>query len=184
MFRGAWSHRTGVDSQALFHKTHAIAHAFTVAETRIMEAIIFIGIQGTGKSSFYRERFFHTHVRVNADMLKTKHRLRVLLKACLEARQPFVLDNTNVTRETRSEAIVQAKAAGFRVVGYYFRSDIASALARNNERVGAARIPEVGVLGTYKLLELPAFEEGFDALHYVRIDDDGKFQVAEWSNEV
>ena len=63
-----------------------------------MEAIVFIGIQGTGKSSFYQERFFHTHVRLNSDMLKTKHRLRLLLQACLEAKQPFVLDNTNVTR--------------------------------------------------------------------------------------
>ena len=68
-----------------------------------MEAVIFIDIQGTGKSSFYRERFFHTHVRINSDMLKTKHRLRLLLNACLEAKQPFVLDNTNVTKEVRAE---------------------------------------------------------------------------------
>ena len=34
-----------------------------------MEAVIFIGIQGTGKSSFYREQFFHTHVRINSDLL-------------------------------------------------------------------------------------------------------------------
>jgi hypothetical protein len=32
-----------------------------------MEAVIFIGIQGTGKSSFYLEQFFHTHVRINSD---------------------------------------------------------------------------------------------------------------------
>lgn len=96
-----------------------------------MEAIVFIGIQGTGKSSFYQERFSHTHIRLNSDMLKTKNRLQVLFKGCLEARQPFVLDNTNVTKEVRAEFIATAKAAGFRVVGYYFRSDIASARSRN-----------------------------------------------------
>ena len=149
-----------------------------------MEAVIFIGIQGTGKSSFYQERFFHTHVRINSDMLKTKHRLRVLFNACLETRQPFVLDNTHVSREVRAQFIGLAKAAGFRVVGYYFRSDIASALARNSGRVNAARIPDRGVLGTYKKLEIPQRAEGFDALYYVQIDPAGKFQVEEWADEV
>lgn len=149
-----------------------------------MEAVIFIGIQGTGKSSFYLERFFHTHVRINSDMLKTRHRLRLLLNTCLEAKQPFVLDNTNITKEVRAELIAQAKAAGFRVVGYYFRSDIASALVRNSERTGTARIPDRGVLGTYKKLDLPQRDEGFDALYYVQIDPAGKFQVEEWADEV
>jgi predicted ABC-type ATPase len=149
-----------------------------------MEAVIFIGIQGTGKSSFYQERFFHTHVRINSDMLRTKHRLRLLFDVCLEARQPFVVENTNVTRAVRAEFIAQAKAAGFRVVGYYFRSDIGSALARNSDRVDAARIPDRGVLGTYKQLEIPERAEGFDALYHVQIDSAGKFQVEEWADEV
>lgn len=149
-----------------------------------MEAVIFIGIQGSGKSSFYHERFFRTHVRINLDMLKTKHRLGVLFNACLEVRQPFVLDNTNITREVRAPLIAQSKNAGFRVVGYYFRSDIASALARNNERLDAARIPDRGVLGTYKKLEIPQRAEGFDALYYVQIDPAGSFQVQEWADEV
>ena len=149
-----------------------------------MEAVIFIGVQGTGKSSFYAQQFFHTHVRINSDVLKTKHRFQLILDACLKTGQPFVIDNTNVTREVRAELIAQSKAAGFRVVGYYFRSDIASALARNSERVGPARIPDVGVLGTYNKLELPQRGEGFDALYYVRIDPSGKFQVEEWADEV
>lgn len=149
-----------------------------------MEAVIFIGIQGTGKSSFYKERFFHTHVRINLDMFKTKNRFRLLLTACLEGGQPYVVDNTNVTKDVRAEFIGQAKTAGFRVVGYYFRSDISSALARNSERVDSARIPDVGVLGTHKRLEIPQRNEGFDALYYVRIDQEGKFQVEEWADEV
>lgn len=146
-----------------------------------MEAVIFIGIQGSGKSSFYLERFYDTHVRINSDMLKTKHRLQLLFNACLGAGQSFVLDNTNVTKAVRGEYIARSKAAGFRVLGYYFRSDITSALARNSERIGAARIPDRGVLGTYKQLEIPEYAEGFDALYYVRIDPVGMFQVEEWS---
>ncbi|HJY27121.1 MAG TPA: AAA family ATPase [Pyrinomonadaceae bacterium] len=149
-----------------------------------MEAVVFIGIQGAGKSSFYQERFCHTHVRLSSDMLKTKHRLRLLLQACLEAKQRFVLDNTNVTKEVRAEFIALAKTAGFRVVGYYFRSDISSALARNSSRLDSARIPDRGVLGTYKKLEIPERAEGFDDLYYVRIDPDGRFEVQEWTDEV
>jgi len=40
-----------------------------------MEAIIFIGIQATGKSTFYKDNFFKTHIRINLDMLKTRKRV-------------------------------------------------------------------------------------------------------------
>ena len=56
-----------------------------------MEAVIFVGIQASGKSTFYKERFFDTHVRLNLDMLRTRHREKLLLRACLEGKQPFVL---------------------------------------------------------------------------------------------
>ena len=35
-----------------------------------MEAILFIGLPASGKSSFYKERFFGTHVRISRDLLK------------------------------------------------------------------------------------------------------------------
>ena len=55
-----------------------------------------MGIQGAGKSTFFKERFFDTHVRINLDMLKTRHREAILLDACIRAKQRFVVDNTNV----------------------------------------------------------------------------------------
>jgi hypothetical protein len=60
-----------------------------------MEMVLFIGIQATGKSSFYRERFFRTHIRVNLDMLKTRHRENLLFKTCLEGKADLVVENTN-----------------------------------------------------------------------------------------
>jgi hypothetical protein len=30
----------------------------------LMEAVLFVGIQGAGKSTFYLQRFFDTHVRI------------------------------------------------------------------------------------------------------------------------
>lgn len=43
------------------------------------EAVIFVGVQGSGKSTFYRERFFDTHVRINLDMLRTRLKEQLLL---------------------------------------------------------------------------------------------------------
>jgi predicted kinase len=149
-----------------------------------MEAIIFIGIQATGKSTFFQQRFFNTHVRINLDMLKTRNRERILLAACLEARQPFVIDNTNLTCEARAHYIGQAKAAGFRVAGYYFKSALQGALERNRQRSGKSLIPEKAILGAYRKLELPSFDEGFDRLFYVEIAEDGQFIVKEWGDEV
>jgi predicted kinase len=149
-----------------------------------MEAVIFIGIQATGKSTFFQQRFFATHIRINLDMLKTRNRERILLAACLEARQPFVIDNTNVSREARAGYIRQAKAAGFSVIGYYFKSALQAALERNRQRSGKSLIPEKGIIGAYRKLELPGFDEGFDRLFYVEIGDSGAFIVKEWSDEV
>lgn len=149
-----------------------------------MEAVILIGVQASGKSSFFKERFFETHVRINLDMLKTKHRQRLLLEACLAGKQPFVVDNTNLTAEVRSGFIAVAKAAGFRVVGYYLRTNLKEALLRNSERVGTSRVAEKGLLGSHKRLQLPTLEEGFDALYYVRTTETGQFVIEEWRNEI
>lgn len=57
-----------------------------------MEAVIFVGLQAAGKSIFYRERFFTTHLRINMDQLRTRHRERALLAWCIAHRQRFVVD--------------------------------------------------------------------------------------------
>jgi hypothetical protein len=149
-----------------------------------MEAVIFTGIQASGKSSFYRERFFATHVRISLDLLRTRHRERSLLAWCLDHQQPFVVDNTNPTATERAVYIGPALAAGFRVTGYYFESNLPASIRRNGGREGAARVPPAAIGGTKRRLELPAPAEGFAALYFVRIDDDSRFVVEEWRDAV
>ena len=146
-----------------------------------MEAVVFTGLQGSGKSSFYRERFFSTHVRISLDLLRTRNRERRLLALCLETQQRFVVDNTNPTREDRAGYLREAKAAGFRTVGYYFRSRVEECRQRNADRPGAVR--EVAILSTAKKLEIPSLDEGFDELWYVYLGDGG-FVVEQWDDEV
>ena len=105
------------------------------------------------------------------------------MRACIEARQPFVVDNTNPTRSERQIYIQAAKEAGFRVVGYYFRSRVEDCLRRNEQRPADRQVPLRGLLGTAGRMELPSLDEGFDELHYVRIDDNSGFVVEGWRDE-
>ncbi len=116
-------------------------------------------------------------------MLRTRHRESVLLAACLEAKQSFVIDNTNPTREERAKYIEAARAAGFRVVGYYFSARLADALERNAARPDAVRVPGAGVKATSAKLELPTRAEGLDELYFVRVGPGG-YAVEEWRDEV
>ena len=147
-----------------------------------MEAVIFVGIQAVGKSTFYQRRFFRTHMRINLDMLKTRHRELLFLQTCLETKQRFVVDNTNLTIKDRQRYIQPAQAAGFRIIGYYFQSKVPDALIRNQSRPVPERIPEAGIYGAAARLQLPTYAEGFDALYYVSISADGKFSIQEWQN--
>jgi predicted kinase len=141
-------------------------------------------VQATGKSTFFKERFADTHMRINLDMLKTRHREAIILRACLEAQQSFVVDNTNPTVEDRQRYIPLAKAAGFEISGYYFQAKLAELMQRNQQRTGKQRIPTGGVYRAYHNLQIPSLSEGFDRLYYVRIETPGEFVVEEWRDEV
>lgn len=149
-----------------------------------MEAVIFIGIQATGKSTFYKEKFFRTHIRINLDMLKTRNREDIFLDACIKAKQPFAVDNTNPSIDDRKKYIDIAKSEKFKVIGYYFQSSIAEAIKKNERREGKEHIPLAGIKSTHAKLQLPSLDEGFDELYYVKINEENKFVVEEWKNEI
>ena len=141
------------------------------------EAVVLCGIQGSGKTTFYRARFATTHARVNLDELKTRHREQELVASCLAARRSFVVDNTNPTREERAAYVRPALEHGFRLVAFWLEALPNEALARNAAREGREQIPVPGILGTYKRLEVPTLEEGFDAVYRVRPADEERFVV-------
>jgi predicted kinase len=146
-----------------------------------MEVVLLIGIQGAGKTTFYHERFAETHLRLSLDVLRTRHRLWVLFESCLALQQRCVLDNTNVRRRERAPYIQAARAAGARVVGYFFVPAVSASLARNAQRTGRAYVPPKGLVGTYKRLSRPHPIEGFDALYCVEQTSDGRFVVSPWT---
>jgi predicted kinase len=149
-----------------------------------VDAVILMGLQGAGKSTFYQERFFATHLRISLDMLKTRTRERRFLQLCLETRLRFVVDNTNPTRAERQVYIEAAKQAGFRIIGYYFQSKVEDCQRRNAQRPLEQQVPPKGILGAAARLQIPSRDEEFDELYYVRIDEANRFVVEEWQDEV
>ncbi len=144
-----------------------------------MEAVIFCGIQASGKTTFYRDRLLATHVRISLDLLRTRHRERTFLEACIATRQPFVVDNTNPTAAERRVYLEPALAAGFRATAYLFEVRPREAIARNERRSRRERIPIAGVLGTFKRLEPPRHAEGFERVVRVRPGPDGGWLLDE-----
>lgn len=142
-----------------------------------MQLILFIGIPGSGKSTFYQQNFFHTHVRVNLDMLRTRNREKRLLDFCFQTMQPLVVDNTNVTIADRQKYILLAKKYRFRIAGYYFETKLGDAILRNAQRTGRQLVSERGIKAKFYQLQPPSFEEGFDELYIVHTKGGGQFIV-------
>jgi predicted kinase len=142
-----------------------------------LEAIIFTGIQGSGKSTFYQQRFFHSHLRINLDMLRTRRRENMLIHACVQARQRFVVDNTNPTRESREKYVAAAQTAGFQLIAYYFTASPDESIPRNARRQGRQRVPDKAIHATHRKLEPPCYDEGFSEIYTVLAKADGEFLV-------
>jgi predicted kinase len=142
-----------------------------------MEAVILCGVQGSGKTTLYRDRFLETHVRISMDLLRTRAREAALLRTCLETGQRFVVDNTNPTPAERRRYVEPARAARFRVIGYLVEVEEVEALARNAERSDRRRVPAAGLVGTARRLIRPSLEEGFDELWHATAARDGGWRV-------
>ena len=146
------------------------------------KAIIFTGIQASGKSTFFKQYCRSGFVHINLDTLHTRNKEAAILEQCLQNRASFVVDNTNPTADDRQRYIKAAREHGYRIEGYFFQSIVRDCVERNSHRSGKACIPEKAIACTSNRLELPSYEEGFDALYFVRIQD-GAFAVDRW-NEV
>ncbi len=155
-----------------------------MANSRPMELVLFVGLQASGKSSFFVEQFQRSHVHLGLDVLRTRHRERRLFEVCLETRVRIVVDNTNPTREDRLRYIAPATAAGYSVHLYFFQSRLAECIARNEARPEQQRVPKAALLHTSRILEMPSRDEGFDQMRFVRAAATGGFLVEEWRDEV
>ncbi len=146
-----------------------------------MELLLFVGLQGAGKSTFFRTHFAQTHVLVSKDLLRNnrqpQRRQLQLLEEALAAGRSVVVDNTNPTPEDRQPLIHLGQGYGATIIGYYFESSVSESLKRNRQRQGSARVPDVAIYTTAKKLQPPTYAEGFNTLFITRITGEGQFSV-------
>ena len=140
-----------------------------------------IGIQASGKSTFC-QNYLRNVCRVNLDTLRTRNNEKRLIEQCHAEGIDYVVDNTNPTREDRNRYIPTAKAAGYRVIGYYMQSQLQECIRRNAAREGTAQIPRTAIAMTSNRLELPSFAEGFDELYYVA-NNGAEMKISEWRDD-
>jgi predicted kinase len=142
-----------------------------------------VGLPGAGKSSLYREKFAGTHVPVSKDQwpnaTKREDRQRKLVDEALASGQSVVVDNTNPTIAERAALIRIARAHGARVIGYFFDVNTRTAVARNAERTGRGKVPNVAIFTAAKRLQRPSLAEDFDQLFGVTINKDRKLEINE-----
>lgn len=132
-----------------------------------MQAVIFIGLQASGKSSFFNQHFRYSHLLISRDVVKTRHREQRLLQVCLDTQLRFVIDNTNPSIADRAQFIQLAQQAKFEVVGYFFDSPLSDCLAYNRLRPAERQVPDVALRDAIRRLQQPTYAEGFDQLYRV-----------------
>lgn len=146
-----------------------------------MELVILIGLQASGKSTFYREHFAASFGCISMDLLRNnrnpKRRQLQLLEEALREGRSVVIDNTNATIEARAPLIEMGRRYGAMVSGYYFAPNVGQSLVRNRQRQGMERVPDVAVFATVKKLIAPALAEGFDRLFDVALRENGGFEI-------
>ena len=153
----------------------------SVEDSRDKELVILVGLQASGKSTFFRERFAATHEHVSKDLFRNNRnpnrRQAQLIAAALKEGSPVVVDNTSPTVEDRRALIELGRQLGAKIVGYYFDSTVRQCIERNRLRAGKERVPDVAIYATASRLVPPSCSEGFDELFRVRTTDDSTSEV-------
>lgn len=135
--------------------------------------VLMIGIPGSGKTTFCRERLFPHHLYISLDQLRTRSSEAELFAFALRRRKNCVIDNTNINALERSRYIPAAKRAGARVVCYFFEPDLEACVERNAKRAGKSRVPEHVIRQKLSRFQRPGSHEGFDALYRVKVTEKG-----------
>jgi len=107
-----------------------------------------------------------------------QRRQEQLVEAALAAGRSVVVDNTNPRAADRAAIIDAASRHGADAAGYFFPTEARDALRRNRMRTGRARVPDVAIFATRKRLEPPTYDEGFNRLYTVIVNEETRaFEV-------
>ena len=167
-----------------------------------IELIVLVGIQASGKTTFYRRHLAETHLHVSLDNWRGKsgvrRRERTAILACLRQAaasggrtRGLVIDNTNTTTDARKRYFEHASefqresGVATAVRCLFFDADLASCLRRNADRPKEAPagvpyyVPPAAIRSFAARLQPPGYAEGFARISRVRIAEGGDFEIEE-----
>ena len=165
-----------------------------------IELVILVGIQASGKTTYYRRRLEGEYLHVSLDNWRGKGNVRgkereAILAGLASAAESggrlrgVAVDNTSTTAQTRRRyfdmagEFTAATGKPVSLTAYFFDADLASCLKRNAQRPTDAPagvpyfVPPAVIAGFRSRLQPPRYEEGFARIRRVRITDDGGFAV-------
>ena len=135
------------------------------------ELVIFVGLPGAGKSTYYAAHFAQTHMQVSKDLMPNARRRddkqTLAIGKALEEGKNVVIDNTNPSSDIRAPLIALGKRHNARIIACYFECSVRAAIVRNRQRQGKGRVPDVAIFTTQKKLQPPVPEEGFDEVRVI-----------------
>jgi predicted kinase len=167
-----------------------------------VELVILVGIQASGKTTYYRRYMENDYRHVSLDNWRGKGNIRkkeydAIVAGLREVaasggeKRGLVVDNTNTTAATRRRyfdyALEFFRNTGCLVwmIAYFFDEDLESCLKRNAERPKDVApgtpyyVPPEAIASFQQRLEPPTHEEGFQKVFRVRITEEGGFRVEE-----
>jgi predicted kinase len=132
---------------------------------------IFVGLQASGKTTFYRKYFLDDYLYLSLDMLNTRNRESILLSACVNSKTNFIIDNTNPMIKDRKRYISKIRRHRYKyyIDCYYFNSILEECIERNKNRGRIPEVPEIALRYTNKHLQVPTYDEGFDRIFDISI---------------
>ena len=147
-----------------------------------MECVILIGLPGVWQDDVLPERFAGTHDHVSKDAMRHNRQPQRRQERADRGgarRRPLRRGGQHESHRRRSRRDHCHRASprrrGCRL---FFPTEAADALRRNRAREGRDRVPAVAIFATRKRLEVPTYEEGFDRLFTVVVNEEARsFEV-------
>ena len=144
--------------------TASVRHA---SQPRVKTMVIFMGLHRSGKTYYFNWHYAGKFIHIDSGDYPTGNKEQMAIQKCMAKGIDFVIDNMNDTKAGRAVYIQSAKAAGYRIIGYLFTTQISDHYEQFDRSFRLeqryAKIMPVEL----SRLELPDYSEGFDELYYI-----------------